>query len=84
MSLRPVSNPHRSGGHWLLHNAGGHVLQHLDFPRRGPGLSCGLLPSLPVAPHRLAGKGCAGTEGWRKLRLPLPDIVLPGLSLLLL
>lgn len=78
MSLRPVSNPHRAGGHWLLHNAGCNVLQHLDFPWRGPGLSRGLLPSLPVSQHSLAGEGCAGSEGWRKLRPPLPDIVLPG------
>lgn len=77
MSLWPVANPCCSGGHWLLHHAGCHVLQHLDFPRCGAGLGCGLLPSLPAFQHGLAGKGCAGTEGWRELGLPLPDIELP-------
>lgn len=84
MSFWPLSNPCRSGDHWLLHNAGCHVLQHLDFPWRGPGLGGGLLPSLPIAQHSLAGEGCAGTEGWRDLRCPLPDIVLLGSSFLFL
>ena len=55
MSLWPVSAPCRSGGRWLLHDAGGYVLQHLDFLRRGPRLRCGLLPSLPTSQHDLAG-----------------------------
>ncbi|XP_048639135.1 probable low affinity copper uptake protein 2 isoform X1 [Marmota marmota marmota] len=67
VSLWPVSSPCHSSGHWLLHDAGCNVLQHLDFPRCGPGLGCGLLPSLPTSPPGLAGEGFAGTQGWREL-----------------
>ncbi|XP_025216193.1 probable low affinity copper uptake protein 2 isoform X1 [Theropithecus gelada] len=62
VSLWPVSNPCHPGGHRLLHHAGRNVLQHLDFPWCGPGLRCGLLPSLPTSQHSLAGEECAGTE----------------------
>ncbi|EDM10571.1 solute carrier family 31, member 2, isoform CRA_b [Rattus norvegicus] len=57
--LWPVASPCHSGGNWLLCDAGCHVLQHLDFPWCGPGLGCGLLPSLPTSPHDLVGQTCA-------------------------
>lgn len=72
MSLWPVFTPRRSGGHWLLHDAGCDVLQHVDFLWRGPGLRCGLLPGLPTSQHDLAREGCAGTKGWRE-QGPLPQ-----------
>lgn len=82
MSLWPVSSPCHSGGHWLLHDAGCNVLQYLDFPWCGPGLSCGLLPSLPTSPPGLAGEGFAGTQGWRELGCLLLGIVLQRIFLL--
>ena len=84
MSLRPVSTSCRSGGHRLLRDAGCYVLQHLDFLRRGPGLRCGLLPSLSTSQHDLAGDSCAGSGAWRELGPLLPDIELPAPRLLFL